>query len=300
MRRSIRNQRQDRNQHPNPVTRAAIPEIPQEFRQTQCRERFLFFDSGVGDENRLILNSAEHAIEYSRESSHWFADGTFKVCSNLFFQVYSVHALDNGRSFPCIYGLLPNKTEETYNRLWQEVGNVVQHNPDDIMTNFEIASINAAAANFPGIEMKSCFYHLSSNFWKRIQQAGLQERYTNEEDFANVLCMIPAIAFVPPGNVVTYFEELADHLRNAFNADCDDLLDYFEDSYIGRFRRNAPWRAPLFSINLWNMFHRTFDELPRTTNCIEGWHRSLQATVAACQPTLHFQQVGDMPTPIKG
>ena len=31
MRRSIRNQRQDRNQHPNPVTRAAIPEIPQEF-----------------------------------------------------------------------------------------------------------------------------------------------------------------------------------------------------------------------------------------------------------------------------
>ena len=67
MRRSIRNQRQDRNQHPNPVTRAAIPEIPQEFRQTQYRECFLFFDSGVGNENRLILFGAEHAIEYLRE-----------------------------------------------------------------------------------------------------------------------------------------------------------------------------------------------------------------------------------------
>ena len=32
MRRSIRNQRQDRNQHQNPITRAAIPETPQEFR----------------------------------------------------------------------------------------------------------------------------------------------------------------------------------------------------------------------------------------------------------------------------
>ena len=66
--RSIRNQRHDRNQNPNPVTRAAIPEIPQEFRQTQYGERFLFLDSGVGDENRLILFG---------ESSYWFADGTF-------------------------------------------------------------------------------------------------------------------------------------------------------------------------------------------------------------------------------
>ena len=192
--------------------------------------------------------------------------------------------MDNGRSFPCIYGLLPNKTEETYNRLWQEVSNLVQHNPDDIMNDFETASINVAAANFPGIEMKSCFYHLSENFWKRIQQAGLLERCTNEEDFANALRMIPALAFVPPENVVAYFEELADHLRNAFYEDCDDLLDYFENNYIGQFRRNAPRRAPLFPINLWNMFHRTFDELPRTTNCIEGWHRSFQATVAACNP----------------
>ena len=97
--------------------------------------------------------------------------------------------------------------------------------------------------------------------------------------------MILALAFVPLDNVIAYFEELADHLRNAFNEDCDDLLDYFEDNYIGRFRRNAPWRALLFSINLWNMFHRTFNELPKTTNCIEGWHRSFQATVAVCHPT---------------
>ena len=40
-----------------------------------------------------------------------------------------------------------------------------------------------------------------------------------------------------------------------------------------------------FSINFRNMFHSTFDELPRTTNCIERWHRSFQATAAACHPT---------------
>ena len=97
--------------------------------------------------------------------------------------------------------------------------------------------------------------------------------------------MTPALAFVPLGNVVVYFEELADHLRNVFNEDCDNLLDYFEGNYTGRFRRNVPRNAPLFAINLWNMFHRTFDELPRTTYCIEGWHRTFQATVAPCHPT---------------
>ena len=272
--RSIRNQRQDRNQYP--VARAAITEIPQEFRQSQYGERFLFLDGGVGYENRLILFGAEHAMEHLRESSQWFADGIFHVCPNLFFQFYTAHALDKGRSFPCIYGLLPNKTEETYNRLWQKVGNVVQHNPDDIMTDFEIASINAAAANFPGIEIKGCFCHLSANFWKGIQQAGLQEKYANEENVVNVLRMIPALAFVPPDNVVAYFEKLADHLRNAFKEDGGNLLDNFEDNCIGRFRRNAPQIAPLFPINLCNMFHRTFHKLPRTKKCIEGWHRSFQ------------------------
>ena len=38
----------------------------------------------------------------------------------------------------------------------------MQHNPDDIMTDFDIASINAAAAKFPGIEMKGC----SITFWQ--------------------------------------------------------------------------------------------------------------------------------------
>ena len=54
--------------------------------------------------------------------------------------------------------------------------------------------------------------------------------------------------------------------------------------YFGRFRRNAPRRAPLFAQALWNMFHRTFNEIARTNNSIESWHRSFQATVRASHP----------------
>ena len=45
--------------------------------------------------------------------------------------------------------------------------------------------------------------------------------------------MLSAIAFVPPNNVIPYFELLIDEICNNFNNDCDDLTDYFEDTYKG-------------------------------------------------------------------
>ena len=63
------------------------------------------------------------------------------------------------------------------------------------------------------------------------------------------------------------------------------MLDYFEDTYIRRFRRSTPRGPPLFPIELWNMFNRTPEELPRTNNNIEAWHNSFQANVSSTHPT---------------
>ena len=41
----------------------------------------------------------------------------------------------------------------------------------------------------------------------------------------------------------------------------------------------------MYAIEVWNMFHRTDDELPRTNNSVEGWHRSFQCSLSACHPT---------------
>ena len=98
--------------------------------------------------------------------------------------------------------------------------------------------------------------------------------------------MIAALAFVPPHDVTNYFEPLSGHIRNEYGDDCDEVLEYMEDNYIGRLRVNAPRRAPTFLNQIWNVFHRTFDELPRTNNSIEGWHRNFQTTVGVNHPSL--------------
>ena len=82
------------------------------------------------------------------------------------------------------------------------------------MFNFEIAAINAAIGIFPNVEVSCCFYHLSANIWKHIQEYGLKERYIKDQVFSIHIRMVAAIAFIPPNDVIAAFDELCDVIRN--------------------------------------------------------------------------------------
>ena len=85
------------------------------------------------------------------------------------------------------------------------------------------------------IEIKDCFYCLSSNIWKRIYEFGLQQRYNDGQEFTLNLRMLGEVAFLVPNDVILGFENLRDYPRNVHNGDADDLLEYFEGTYIGRY-----------------------------------------------------------------
>ena len=199
-------------------------------------------------------------------SPHWFLDGTFKTAPSIFFQLYTMHALVSERTIPCVYALLPNKSQATYTMLLQQLmtinGNL---NPVTIMVDFEQAMINSVHQVLPNTQVKGCFYHFSQNVYRKIQEHGLQQRYQEDTDFALKLRMIPALTFVLPQDVIAAFEE------------------YFEDTYAGRSQHQRR-RPPIFGNDLWNMFDRAQDELPRTNNSVEGWHRSFQSNVGSNHP----------------
>ena len=112
--------------------------------------------------------------------------------------------------------------------------------------------------------MKGCFYHVSLNIWKKAQHFGLQQRYNEDQEFTLHTCMLCVVVFIPTDNVTAGFEELSDLIRETYQGEMDDQLDYFEETYIGWYHRNAERRPPLSALNLWNMFHMTFGKLPRT------------------------------------
>ena len=96
--------------------------------------------------------------------------------------------------------------------------------------------------------------------------------------------MISALAYVSPNDVQNSFDQLAALIRNQYENGADGVLDYLDDNYVARFRVNAPRGIPTFPIDFWNMFHHTDDELPRTNNAVERWHRGFQAHASTYHP----------------
>ena len=91
LRKNIRKAREDSDVPHNPVTRKGIPVLPEQYKNTVAGEPFLIYDSGVGDQERKFIFASEIGLQLLRESEHWYVDGTFKVCPEIFYQLYTIH-----------------------------------------------------------------------------------------------------------------------------------------------------------------------------------------------------------------
>lgn len=158
--------------------------------------------------------------------------------------------------------------------------------PRSIMTDFEMASKNAFRSAFPDTAQSGCLFHLGQCFWRKIQQLPeVSKNYIDNPDYALKVKCLTALAFVPPSAVKEYFESLTSDEFYASSSNMEDLVDYVEDNWIGGNRRGTS-RPPRFAIEDWNGYHRVIDDLARTNNAVEGWHRGFQTQLGACHPSL--------------
>ena len=82
----------------NPATASEI-HILETYRVTTKGESFLLFDSGVGDNSRIIIFATPKMFSILRDSQRWYADGTFNVVPQQFYQLYTLRADKNGYIF---------------------------------------------------------------------------------------------------------------------------------------------------------------------------------------------------------
>ena len=65
------------------------------------------------------------------------------------------------------------------------------------------------------------------------------------------------------------------------------LIDYFEDTWIGRLDRRDQRGNSLLPIRLWSINYRVIQGLPRSNNSVEAWHLAFQQTVGLYHPTIY-------------
>ncbi|CAF0828461.1 unnamed protein product [Brachionus calyciflorus] len=230
-------------------------EIPNELSFTYIKKNFLFADSGINDKNRTFTD--------------WYCDGTFDISPTLFKQVYTIHIKIDEIALPMVYILLPNKKQATYKKAFKLVSKSLSILPSSINMDFEIAAINAAKSVF-SCKIHGCFFHLSQSLWRQVQTRGLVKNWY-EENFRLSFKRIQALAFIPLKDVYEGFE----YVKSISPQNLNPIISYFESNYVGRLKMGNRI-SPRFPKELWNVFDRVNENLPRTNNDVESWHSRIK------------------------
>ncbi|CAF4950134.1 unnamed protein product, partial [Rotaria magnacalcarata] len=246
--------------------------LPGKFRKTYRDEGLI-----LHEDKKLIIFTKKTNLYILKQNKHWFADRTFKVCLDDYYQLFTLHSMMTNAITPLVYGLLTGKSAEDYNLFIEKMLEQDNFQPESIMTDFETGTIKLVKDMLPNILHKGCLFHFSQAVWRQVQSKGLTTKYNEDEVFRLNAKQLIALAFAPLDQIITGFDLICDQ----FDDDADDLLEYFEKTCIETDRKK-----PQFDHRLWNIHDRVVATVPRPNNLVEGWHNAFADRVAISHSTI--------------
>ncbi|KAK3931315.1 ATP-dependent DNA helicase CHL1, partial [Frankliniella fusca] len=254
---------------------------------TRRGSRFLLFDSGIDDPDRIIVLCSEESLRVLTWSETIYADGTFKTVPNQFGQLYTIHGVmkdvaSRSYVFPLVFALCVRKDIQTYRKIWDAIKQEAERlnlrfKVRMFMTDFEIAAMNMQQAIFPGVEHKGCLFHFNQALWRQTVDSGLKVlyHYAENEDHTvrRDVQRLMALPFVPIPDLEETFDAVVD--------DMDDRVMPLATTMDSTYLRGANLRRrcvvpPRFLPALWNVHQQAVDDSARTNNVVEGWHSKFQ------------------------
>ena len=256
-------------------------EIPQKY------QNVVLHDTGMDDPERILILGSRELLHVLNIEDVWLGDGTFAVVPTVFFQLYTVHVKVGNNYPPCVYFLLPNKTQNTYARMLSALKTILPDaDPGVILVDFESAAQNAFRQTFPNATMKGCLFHLGQSVLRKVGELGLKVEFESNRDFNMAVKSLIALSFVPENEVLERFNELVDSFPDLERV--EELIAYFEVTYVqGRDRGNGRGRGPArYPPQVWNHFQDPANNVPRTTNAVEGYHNGLNSLFLSQHPSM--------------
>ena len=218
--------------------------------------------AGDSDPGRIfIFGAREDHLSRIGLCDALYCDGTFWVVPSLFYQLFTIHVEVYQQIFPLFYCLLPDKTEETYVRMFIMLKNIchslnIQLNFNRIVSDFELALINAIARVFPGVQHQGCLFHFAQAIFRKVQDLGYATDYRNNEHFRKNVRLFIALGMVPAAYKYTYFLQIPKQ-----DPRIAEISRYFYSTWFNRY-----------SPSVWDFFEKD----RRTNNAVEAWHSRIK------------------------
>lgn len=241
-----------------------------------------FLQAEDGAEDKILLFATDQALTRACAAHTVLVDGTFYTSPRLFSQLFTFHYEDGGKVFPVIFALLPDKSQRTYQRLFQLVKTRarllgLEFQPPKLHSDYEQAIIRAARLEFPTSRMVGCMFHYGQCLWRKIQSMRGAEEYLNNPETRRYIRRCAALTFVPLHRLDEAWMDLqADAPDHPL---CTAFSDYFVDTWLDDISSRFP-RV------LWNHHDNMNSGSIRTNNSLESWHRHLKGTVSCAHPNV--------------
>ena len=109
--------------------------------------------------------------------------------------------------------------------------------------------------------------------WRRVQNYGLQSSLsqTKNNNLRSDLHSLIALAFVPVADVKDNFDDLVETIDPSLAI----VVAHIHKYYIHGRCVGKKLIDPVFPPAIWNCHERVLNDLPRTTNLLEGFHNKL-------------------------
>ncbi len=160
-------------------------------------EPFYFEDTQLETPSRVIIFTTSRNLKLMERHRDWYGDGTFDVAPRLMKQLYTLLIIIQNKCLPMVYAYLPNKKYETYLTLFKLIKKNIDIDPKSISVDFEKAVFKAVVKVFPLIIIYGCFFHLSQNFFKHVQQYNCLAIFYSCPEFRQTFNLCQALAFLP-------------------------------------------------------------------------------------------------------
>lgn len=248
---------------------SGIDNIPECLKKDLNNNIFLQYDNKES-RDRILIFYSEFAKIYVENSDVFLIDGTFWSVPLNFYQLLTIKVGVFGNFYALIYILLSNKSENTYTKALKALNSLIDIKVKYVVTDFEQALFNSIQKTFK-CKINGCLFHLGQSVYRQMQKIGIAAAYSKDTNLKKCIKKLLNLAFLPTSDVKEVFHQISEDLSN-LNYNLKDFLDYFQKTYIG-----LGIDAPVFKIEFWNCYERVLEGIPRTTNALEGWHRSLNS-----------------------
>ena len=152
IRRIIRLQRQANQQLPSPANRQDVLALSSQYQWSYTNEQYLIFDSGQ------VMLIEFSSLELTKVSNYFHSHKTslmmelLRFVSRYFFKYTLFNHKLTERILPCIYALLPNKTDTRLSI--PEVEQHVANSPTDILVELKQAASKSVLQVYPNTKLK--------------------------------------------------------------------------------------------------------------------------------------------------